>query len=466
MTAMPDEVQLYRSLRYELSRYVVPVAGEGKAGTVLRMVDDALAHLIHRREAGAAVLAADNAVLAGLAGEAVGAGSTDAGVRNGELLAAVETAVEQAPDAASAEALLIGLNRYHREAAARAQAFSRADFEAYAARREAIEKRVTGADFEAYLRRRFPDRHAVVTDFRELSGGFSKTTFLAAVEGLEDGPCELVVKRDMAASATRTSAVDEFPLLRGLFEAGIAVPEPLWTETDADQLGYPFLVMRRVAGVPAGTLFGLSDDCTDETVREMAAQLGRLHALDPRTMDLGPAFENLGDPRAEMLAEVARWRGLWLETRLGPDPLLAGAMRWLETTIPRLPERLSIVHGDPGFQNQLAHEGHLTALIDWEFTHAGDPIENLSFLKPFIEQRLPWAEFMAIYRTHGGGDYDDELGVYYRVWHGVRFTVCTLLAMRAFATGENPELRMGHCGIIAYEPIVTECGAMVDHKLD
>jgi len=460
----PGDVQLLRAIRYELARYVGPVAAEGKAATTMRMVDDALAHIIMRRERGDDWQADDNAALQDLLAEdAVKPQAADTLAEGNRLMAALEHRLSGAQD--GAEPMLLGLNRLHRRATERAQAFARADFDAYAAQRETLEDKVTADRFQAYLRRRFPGRDALVTDFRELSGGFSKTTFMVEVAGLEAEPCSIVVKRDMAASATRTSAVDEFPLLRGLFDAGILVPEPLWTETDPEQLGYPFLVMRRVAGNTAGTLFGLSEDCTEQVVRDLAAQLGKLHGLDPRAIDLGPAFAHIADPHAEMLAEVERWRSLWLETRQAPDPLLAGAMRWLETHVPPLPERLSIVHGDPGFQNQLCAGGHLTALIDWEFTHAGDPIENLSFLRPFIEQRLPWAEFMAIYQAHGGGAYDDELGAYYRVWHGVRFTVCTLLANRAFCTDENPELRMGHCGIVAYQPIVVECGAMVDHLL-
>ena len=48
-----------------------------------------------------------------------------------------------------------------------------------------------------------------------------------------------------------------------------------------------------------------------------------------------------------------------------------------------------LLHGDFGPQNMLFDEGtlHMQALVDWEFTHAGDPVEDLA-----------WAEW--IVRTH------------------------------------------------------------------
>jgi aminoglycoside phosphotransferase (APT) family kinase protein len=53
---------------------------------------------------------------------------------------------------------------------------------------------------------------------------------------------------------------------------------------------------------------------------------------------------------------------------------------------PRVVKRL---HGDFGPQNMLFDEGttQMAALVDWEFTHAGDPVEDLA-----------WAEW--IVRTH------------------------------------------------------------------
>lgn len=38
------------------------------------------------------------------------------------------------------------------------------------------------------------------------------------------------------------------------------------------------------------------------------------------------------------------------------------------------------MHGDPGPGNYLHVEGKLTAVVDWEFTHLGDPDEDWAYL--------------------------------------------------------------------------------------
>jgi aminoglycoside phosphotransferase len=69
------------------------------------------------------------------------------------------------------------------------------------------------------------------------------------------------------------------------------------------------------------------------------------------------------------------------------------------TAIPELPGAGGVVvHGDFGPQNLLIDDGRISALVDWEFAHLGDPIEDLA-----------WAEW--IVRTHHprAVDHLDEL---------------------------------------------------------
>jgi hypothetical protein len=58
-------------------------------------------------------------------------------------------------------------------------------------------------------------------------GGYSKVTIFA--EMTQDGASTSVVVRvDVGAGVSGTSVLDEYPVLRALFAAGIAVPRPIW----------------------------------------------------------------------------------------------------------------------------------------------------------------------------------------------------------------------------------------------
>ena len=102
------------------------------------------------------------------------------------------------------------------------------------------------------------------------------------------------------------------------------------------------------------------------------------------------------------LAEVPGRHGQdMIETGHGREVLrlLGGLLRNLQAldpaSVPGLPGRGDvIVHGDFGPQNVLIEDGRISALLDWEFAHAGRPIEDLA-----------WAEW--ILRTHHPRHADD-----------------------------------------------------------
>jgi hypothetical protein len=61
-------------------------------------------------------------------------------------------------------------------------------------------------------------------------------------------------------------------------------------------------------------------------------------------------------------------------------PLLRLASRVLRRTLPRDPARPSVLHGDVGAGNFMCENGRVTAMLDWEQAHVGDPHEDLAWL--------------------------------------------------------------------------------------
>ncbi len=79
-------------------------------------------------------------------------------------------------------------------------------------------------------------------------------------------------------------------------------------------------------------------------------------------------------------AELALWRRV-LESRVRrPAPLAHFAFAWLERNAPPPAERVVLCHGDVGPGNFLHDGERVTALLDWEFAHLGDPLDDLAWL--------------------------------------------------------------------------------------
>ena len=62
---------------------------------------------------------------------------------------------------------------------------------------------------------------------------------------------------------------------------------------------------------------------------------------------------------------------------LALEPLSTFGINWLRRHVPREVERLSLLHGDAGVGNFLFVGDQMTGVIDWEWAHLGDPMEDL-----------------------------------------------------------------------------------------
>lgn len=268
---------------------------------------------------------------------------------------------------------------------------------------------------------------------RMLSGGRSKQTILVRIDHARELPRELVIRQDWAAAVTGTSVAMEFEILRRLHAAGIRVPEPLLIEPGAQALDAPFIVVSRLPGQVEGNLF--DPPASAQPVRELAEQLGRTHAMRVEDFAGLPGITEHSFTTAQLRADLAKFRAV-IEKLGGPLPLTVRyAMDWLDRTVERVRGPRTLVHGDVGFHNNLCDGEHLTAVLDWELAHLGNPALDLGYLKVMVERRIPWTEFMERYLAAGGATLDpfviDWYGVYTNVW----FMHLLLQARAAVASG-------------------------------
>ncbi|HEX4819612.1 MAG TPA: phosphotransferase, partial [Acidimicrobiales bacterium] len=79
--------------------------------------------------------------------------------------------------------------------------------------------------------------------------------------------------------------------------------------------------------------------------------------------------------------------------------------RWLEANRPPS-TRVSVVHGDFRHGNFIVNSSGLAAVLDWEISHLGDPMEDLGWLCV-----KAW-RFGGQKPVGGFGDYDELFGAY------------------------------------------------------
>lgn len=83
------------------------------------------------------------------------------------------------------------------------------------------------------------------------------------------------------------------------------------------------------------------------------------------------------------------WRELFSTTSL-EEPMIRDARRRLDDLLPYLPNARHYVHGDFGYDNVLAQDGELTAILDWAELRCGDWLYDLAYVAWHDEQGIDY----------------------------------------------------------------------------
>ena len=249
-----------------------------------------------------------------------------------------------------------------------------------------------------YLRRRFPAEQSIeATGLVRVPGGRSKLTYFLQLRGTSLFPAELVIRQDYALKYAGTKIIDEHPLLLALAQRGLPVPRPLHLEAQPSELGPPFMFVSRLSGKPPGTYFGMAGTAPG-AFRELAAVLAQLHRIEAPALGL-PAPQPGVD---QMAGVIGQYQQKWRANATRASPAIDFAYAWAAQKCREAPGGTACVHGDCGPYNFLVDQDRLSAILDWEFAHVGDPAEDLGIARNYAEGSIPWTEFMDVYRANGG----------------------------------------------------------------
>jgi len=282
---------------------------------------------------------------------------------------------------------------------------------------------------------------------------------IAVGSGPLSGRHKLVLRlSSLEALAFSHTRAEEFAILRAAYDAGVAVPEPLWLGEDPGVLGRPFLVMRRLRGTAIGRK--VVRDARFAPVRQALAErlgeeLGKIHRIrpgHPGLTFLGPAPD---DPAAEA---IAHYRAA-LDSDAEAHPVLEWGLRWAERRAPRA-SGVVLCHRDYRTGNYLVDAGRrrdgLTGILDWEFAGWGAPEEDLAWFcakcwrfgvvdreAGGIAERAP---FYRGYRRVSGREIDPAAIHFWEVIAHVRWAVIALHQTDRHLSGAEPSLELAAIG--------------------
>ena len=156
--------------------------------------------------------------------------------------------------------------------------------------------------------------------------------------------------------------------------------------------------------------------------REFMTKLAALHRLDAAKVDID---EPRNTVRACVEADIARWEGLYRFGDPPKDPTVEFGLAWLKANIPDTDVAPVIVQGDTGPGNFLYQDGRITAVLDWELAHFGDPMDDLGWLalRAVQEPFTDFADRLADYERASGIAVDLDRLRYYRLFAELKVVI-------------------------------------------
>lgn len=303
-----------------------------------------------------------------------------------------------------------------------------------------------------WLRGELPDAQSVVlTTPQRAGGGLSTENWLFDMRWRVDGREQvqpMVLRCASGHEIVVANRTDEFDLLRGLQDCGLPTPRAFWMDAAGRWFGRPAMLLERLPGraeralLTARGKLGLDEAARTGIATQMAEALAALHAVDA---DRFTHFAAAGTPPA--LRELALQERAMQRDGLDAQPELVLAACWLRSHLPPACARETVVHGDWRPANMLVDNGRLSAILDWELAHRGDPAEDLGWYlagvyrgEHFIPGAWEPADFLRVYEERSGTKVDARALRFWSVFALFKLGVIAFQAARALAGGDSARL--------------------------
>jgi aminoglycoside phosphotransferase (APT) family kinase protein len=308
------------------------------------------------------------------------------------------------------------------------------------------------------------DPQAKISDVRRTSAGFSRENWVFDAswkEGTETRTAALIARRDPEGSVLATDRKVETRVLIALHETPVPSPRLRWADLEGGRLGRPAIVMDLADGRCDGFVLAGDTPVADrlKLAHELYDRLADIHLLDWRTLGLGAVLEDPGPDAAA--AALAHWEGELRRVQLEAEPELELVLQWLRAHAPRN-DVTTVVHGDFKAGNVLlvgdlagdVGSAVVSAVLDWETVHLGDPREDLGWVTNPLrsrEHRIPgsWepADLLERWSERTGMVAAPDAVHWWSVLANFKLSAIVLSGSRAFVDGRLDRVHQAPIGI-------------------
>jgi aminoglycoside phosphotransferase (APT) family kinase protein len=196
----------------------------------------------------------------------------------------------------------------------------------------------------------------------------------------------LMLMRDASGTLLNTERGREYAVLKALEGTDVPAPRVYWMDPQGQFLGAPSVVMERVSGSCDYMVLNGSRPLDERLAlaRGFIELMAAIHRVDWRARGLE---RSLGLPQhSPARTELAHWQAEYQRVRLEPHPELDLILSWLQQEAP-ITETIALVHGDFKPGNALIEGQRISAKLDWETAHLGDPLEDLGWVTNPVRKR-------------------------------------------------------------------------------
>lgn len=303
------------------------------------------------------------------------------------------------------------------------------------------------ADLERWLSEELGEP-VMIEGLQRTSAGFSRENWV--FDALSDGRrLPLIARRDPVGSVLTSDRAVEFGVLRHVEQTPVPSPVARWVDPTGTRLGRPSLIMDLARGrcdyhvlngpKPLEARLALAQRIYDV--------LADIHRIDTA----GLALEDPG-PRAPLVA-LEEWERQLRLVQLEPEPELTFVIDWLRRHA-LASERTVLVHGDFKPGNLLLEGDTVSAVLDWETAHLGDPHEDLGWVTNPLRQaehRIPGAfepaDLLARWSSRTGWVADPNRVRWWQILANLKLAVIVLSGVRAFSEARFDRLHQSPVAI-------------------
>lgn len=306
------------------------------------------------------------------------------------------------------------------------------------------------------VRARVPEaRDIALTDIVRTASGLSRENWPFDVAFTTPAGREmhrLVLRRDPTGSVLETDRRVEFAVLRALETTDVRAPRPMWLDSEGEFLGRPSVVMERCEGtcdyfVLNGGSSQLPEAARVALAHEFCEVMAGIHRVDKAATGLTEVFT---DPGADGAGQaIEEWQSYLHRQQLESHPELEIVISWLLANKPAAQASV-LVHGDFKPGNALVRDGHVSAVLDWETAHLGDPLEDVGWITNPLrarEHQIPglWerAQIFRHYEKVTGFTVDEAAVHFWNVFANFKLTAILLTGVRTAIEGTGDRLYAG-----------------------